>query len=466
MHFVDKIFPRWEKKNFFTISGAVLVTALVLLLPAILKFMLPGPRHASPSGGSEPIWGRFIFAHVLFLVQAFFYFLHPACRFFTKEGRIAVGFFLLFLFGCLMSPWLTGNYRSFQEMIKLFSASSLFFLFLYFSYKGSSGKILRTCAFLGCFLMTGEALLGLGQYALQSDLGLQWLGEKQLQPTWPCATIRFPDGARFIFDSSAAAEILRPYGTFDHPNHFGGLLVVGVILTCYLLLRHAQTRISKTLLTAALTLQGMALVATYSRSAWLGGAIGAAVLLGCRYKDLWRNGRTLLAAIGISAIFTFFIFHHQIIERCSRGSSSVAVPIEHPLQYLQELDLGKRGHFLGIAQEMIVNHPWKGVGFQEFARQIPVSCSEKLPVHNIYMLAAAELGLPAAIAFIAFVILVLWQAFRNSSEEALPAIWLMIAVIGFMDNYFLTSQIGRFLFFAAAALIIINYSSQSVKEKE
>lgn len=465
MHFVDKVFSRWEKKRLFKAMWAILLVGLVLLLPALLKLVFPAPRANSTSGTFGPIWGRFIFAHLLFLVQAFFFFKHPICRQMARSGGYAAGFLLLYLLGCLLSPWLTGCYRSFQELIKLFSASSLFFLFLYYSYKVSSLHILRACAYIGCYLMTAEALLGLGQYALQSDFGLKWLGEKVLDPLGHAASVRLIEGIRWTFDAgSNAMLILRPYGTFDHPNHFGGFLVIGFLLTCHLLANHARTRIAKNIFTLALTIQAMALTATYSRSAWLGGVLGLAIFLGMRLRrcrGFWEKEKTLLIALSIAICTSLFVFHSQIYQRCfPKAIASKETAAATPIQYLFEHDIGERGRFQGISQRMISQYPWHGVGFQEFVRQLPLfdtTKSQLLPVHNIYLLVAAELGLPTAAAFILFVIFITWRAIRNSKWEVLAAFWLTIAVIGFMDNYFLTSQAGRFLFFAAAALVLLKY---------
>lgn len=458
-----------EENNFFMVIrpwlGAFFLSALVLLLPAINKFIFSAPRHAIPPGTSEPIWGRFIFAHLLFLVQVFFFFLHPACRSLPKLARYAIGFLLLFLLGCLLSPWLTGSYRQFQELVKMFSVSSLLFLLLYFSHKGSSRTILRACTYIGCLLMAGEALLGLAQYILQGDLGLRWLGEKHLAPSGPFASLHLANSVRWTFDSGTnMADVLRPYGTFDHPNHFGGLLMVGILLNCHILASYAQSAFSKFFFTLTLTLQALALTATFSRSAWLGIAIGVLIFLGCRLLrgvNLWNSDRALLIALAFSASVTFGFFHDQIFQRCS--ANSACGDIMPRTQYWKDLDLGKRGEFMGIAQSMVAHHPWRGVGFQEFVRQLPnyvASPEQRLPVHNIYLLSAAELGLPAAAVLIVFIILTACRGLRKACPEALLALWISLAFIGFMDNYLLTSQAGRFLLFITAALLLLNHREE------
>jgi len=73
-------------------------------------------------------------------------------------------------------------------------------------------------------------------------------------------------------------------------------------------------------------------------------------------------------------------------------------------------------------------------------------------VHNIYMLSAAELGLPFAAVFAAFMILVLWVGIQRCAVIA--SLWFCYGLIGFMDSYLLVTQIGRILFFTTAALAL------------
>ncbi len=485
MHFIDKVFPRWEKKNFFTLLGGIVLAVAILLAPALLKFVFSKIPYSA--GSSKPSWAYLIFAHLLFLVQVFFFFKHPACRGLNRHARIAAGFLLLYLLGCLASPLLTGCYskRTFQEILKLVSAASLFFLVQYCSYKGSCRGVLRAVAFLGCLIATGEALVGLIQYIFQGDIGLQWAGEKHLQAGGSFASVKLMGGVRWFGDSGTGALwVLRSYGTFDHPNHLGGVLVAGSLLTCHLLC-HAQSK--KFLLTMALALQALALVTTFSRSAWLGIVLGVFVLLACRIarqsggvlsrcRGLWRGERTLAAALCISACMALFVFHEQILQRCSfreRYKEGTNAPGENlpkaSLQYLKDIDIGERVQFLEIAQAMVLKHPWQGVGFQEYVRQMPHFATsgsnplkpqevQRLAVHNIYMLTAAEIGLPFAASFVLFILLTALQGMRNERQDALLAIWVAFALIGFMDNYLLTWQAGRVLFFAIAS-ILLSYST-------
>jgi O-antigen ligase len=61
---------------------------------------------------------------------------------------------------------------------------------------------------------------------------------------------------------------LRAYGTFPHPNIFGGYLAVGVIALAWLT-RFAKSKREIALMLVGSAVLGSTLIVTFSRSAWL-----------------------------------------------------------------------------------------------------------------------------------------------------------------------------------------------------
>ena len=66
-----------------------------------------------------------------------------------------------------------------------------------------------------------QAIVAIGQVAVQGPVGLGWLGEIALDPAAPGIG---------IVESEAGVRLLRGYGLSDHPNILGGLLAAGVIV--------------------------------------------------------------------------------------------------------------------------------------------------------------------------------------------------------------------------------------------
>ncbi len=69
--------------------------------------------------------------------------------------------------------------------------------------------------------------------------------------------------------------------------------------------------------------------------------------------------------------------------------------------------------------EMIRQHPLTGVGVNQFAQRLPDFATWGVetdqPPHNIYLLLAAELGVPGMLCFAAIIGVAVYQAFRLTS---------------------------------------------------
>ena len=91
---------------------------------------------------------------------------------------------------------------------------------------------------------------------------------------------------------------------------------------------------------------------------------------------------------------------------------------------------------------------------------------EHQPVHNIYLLVAAEtgiLGFAVFILFLGFIANTVWRKGLNKISATLFTILSAFLFIGFFDHYLLTIQQGRLLFFLVAGLLV---ASVSVNEEE
>ena len=77
--------------------------------------------------------------------------------------------------------------------------------------------------------------------------------------------------------------------------------------------------------------------------------------------------------------------------------------------------------------QVINQHFWLGVGLGNFIYHVPTI---RQPVHNIYLLLASELGMPALIVMGYWLIV-------NSKKLLLPAVAVII-ITGVTDHYWLT----------------------------
>ena len=178
----------------------------------------------------------------------------------------------------------------------------------------------------------------------------------------------------------------RVYGLSPHPNLLGGQLAVGEILICGLILIAQHRR--RFWLIAAWLLCWITLLLTFSRSAWVaalgGGFVALALLL--RGRQLKRAViKWLFVLLGASLLIVgVFVLAFQpfLLNRLDVA----LVPYE--LQAIVERLSSDR-----LALQIFVAHPLTGVGLaQSIVVMRPLLGTAIDWVHNVPLLAAAELG--------------------------------------------------------------------------
>ncbi len=286
-------------------------------------------------------------------------------------------------------------------------------LLFYTLLKQLSSKELLIKLFTG--VMSVEALWALGQVLFQQDFGLQILGETALS----ASTANL---ARF---SIGNLEFIRGYGSFSHPNVLGGFLAISIFLSLHSTLKKNEK-------TALLTIQFLGLLATFSRSALL--ALLLATFLTNTAKKLFQTKKIRLAFL-TGALLALGLF------TLLRG-----------LDFLSDPALLERLNGYHYAWEMIKNYPL-GVGFSHFTLFLDNIATSALqpweyqPVHNIFVLTLAELGIPF------FILLLAGCAYSIKTKPVLAAPLLILVIIGLFDHYLLTQDQGRFLLIFALSLL-------------
>ena len=143
--------------------------------------------------------------------------------------------------------------------------ATLFFFFLYIVNEIASPVwVIFPVALQGIL----QAIVAIAQYILQRSVGLQILGEYLLDPNW--------HGVSIV--STGSQRILRAYGLSDHPNILGGCLAFGLVLLLAAYL-HGDWK-TRLIILVPFLLMSLALLMTYSRSAWLAFLAGAVFLVG------------------------------------------------------------------------------------------------------------------------------------------------------------------------------------------
>lgn len=288
------------------------------------------------------------------------------------------------------------------------------------------------CAALSIQLITGFVGYARQSTAFLDILNMNWPGV--LDPSMPGASVvQLANGLR----------ILRAYGTLPHPNLLGGFVFLTLLGPGSLFLANKKPNyLALLLLSAGTSLIGL----TFSRSAGLALASFLFILIS-KSKYFERKKLFLLTAtIALTVILTLYPLRDMVSTRVSKST----IPTE------QNSILG-RLWYSQRAVEMIQTHPLTGVGLGSFVLELSNVAVEGVkiePVHNVFLLVTADLGVPGFVLIIGLFISIALNIIKAQSPQAIlaSAILVGLGVIGLFDHYLWTIAPGRMLLGLALGL--------------
>jgi putative inorganic carbon (hco3(-)) transporter len=258
-----------------------------------------------------------------------------------------------------------------------------------------------------------QSIAGLAQYISGGSLGLQIFGESKSYNLYSLML-------------AGTAVISRVSGTFGHPNSLAGFLVMLVVINLALFWAPISERV-KLALWPTLLLMGTALILTFSRAGWLALSVGGMFSLYlCFFRRIKHRGLSFLLSLAL--LILFFI-----------GSVGLITPLRQRL-FLEDYGTAQvRIPLAAVALNIIGHHPWLGIGLGNYTMAAPdydttpegISYEFPRPVHNEFLLIAAEQGLPALILFLIILLYVVIQLFRLSQSRTDPVLpYLAIGLLG------------------------------------
>ncbi|MGH2522496.1 MAG: O-antigen ligase family protein, partial [Anaerolineales bacterium] len=262
---------------------------------------------------------------------------------------------------------------------------------------------------------------------------------------WPGSLSAASPGASVV-ENASGGRWLRAYGTLPHPNLLGGMLLIYLSAAIERFFATGRKR------WLGLVAAGMITLAlTFSRSAWagLGVMIGAsAFLLSCAH---WRRARQALGVGLLAGVFTVLPLMPFLLARANVTGSETGA---------EQRSLGERALLVQASLDFIRARPWTGIGAGAFVVALaaqPDRYAPLEPVHNIPMLALAEMGAPGVLALLGFAGAVLRQMWLRRRRTTLPeAAWALALLgalaVGLFDHYWWTLSPVRMLFVVALGL--------------
>ena len=286
------------------------------------------------------------------------------------------------------------------------------------------------------------ALFGCWQFAVQHVDAMKWLGVAAQDPrTLGVAVVETID-----------FRVLRVYGSFPHPNIFGGWLAIGFVVSVWLASR-ASRKLFAIGWSLASTLLAVALLLTFARGAWIAAIVGIFLVL----IRMWtmRVGATRrvaptdalsiqYAAITLlcSAIIVGVIGYEQRVFVFSRVEAQGR---------LETKSFDERTQSLKDGVSIFLKHPIFGSGPNAEMLELNQKTSVPLqPPHDVFLLSLDDFG-------IAGVVLLGWLLIRYRNfvkSRFLSGYWILIplCLLGLFDHYPMSLWAGESLVFVTFLL--------------
>lgn len=264
--------------------------------------------------------------------------------------------------------------------------------------------------------MLASGLVGIIQFFTQIVVANKWLGIAEQLP-WQA-------GVSVL--ETASGRILRAYGAFPHPNIFGGLSAVAIILFLSAKEKLPHWLSLRSVEWLVVTILSVGLLVSFSRNAWLGLILGLAILVFQRKKIIHWAWWILILAVLFNGLWYQFSFGRVSVNN-----------------RLEQQSLNERVAALETAFTIARAHPWFGVGLGQFnvaaETLLPLRDPRYIePVHNVYLLILGEVGIIGALIL---VLLASWLA-RRLEVWIYPAL-SVILFLGLFDHYWWTDTSAR-----------------------
>ena len=266
-----------------------------------------------------------------------------------------------------------------------------------------------------------SAVLGLSQFVSQTALPNKWLGLAEHRPgDLGVAVIEATN-----YTGQVTGRWLRAYGSFDQPNILGALMAVAILLAL-VSWRRVTSNLARVFLVVAVGLWSWAMLASWSRAAWIAVFLGWLMALGLSFFGQRRYRKFLivfLAAIIVWSICWLWPFRDLGYSRLAGQAR------------LEQKSLVERQDGYRQAWPLIKQNPWLGVGLNNYTGVLSQKSATigpawlYQPVHNSIVLIVSEIGW-LGFGWLFGGLLILLAQFKKQRDDLWPVavgvIWLML----------------------------------------
>ena len=365
-----------------------------------------------------------------------------------SKDRVFLFFVLLFvLWGYASVLWSHDKDLALQQVLHLMEAALLFVMLI-----AGPLKFRR----VGAWFIFGACvvgLLGVGQFVFQDTFSSTLLGVSKHVPY---------EAGTSVVSSSEIGRWLRAYGSFSHPNIFGGYMAIAFFISVMLFgvrfCRKKKCWIYQYIIPTVLL---MGVFMSFSRSAIVVTAVALCVVF--LYSLSRKKG-----------VFSSYVFVYSL------SLFVLLVTVFAPLVYTrlavsspqEKTSLSERSSQVHESWELSKKNIWTGVGAGNYTRALYEIYPDRpgweyQPVHNVFLLIFVELGMIGLILLfcisVSFLIFVdsfickgkkrhCWLMKNAGIWFVLVSIFFPYMFISFFDHYLFSSYIGLMLLVAGAGL--------------
>ena len=294
-----------------------------------------------------------------------------------------------------------------------------------------------------------QAVLALMQFVTGSSLGLGFLGEEQ----------------QLMTDVSGASQVSRASGTLGHPNSLAMYLatLLPLVLGAALV---AASWLRRFLLTGVFLLGVAAMVATLSRGGMLVGAATIFIFIVVWAKRAGKLGivsSVMLTGVAVAAL--------------------LLVMLENPIKSRFIEDRYETAHIrlplMRVAFNMVEHNLWLGVGLNNYSQTADkydntverITSDFPHPVHNMFLLLLAEIGIFGFLAFLCVVFGALKKGWDTSKardgELSVLSLGLTLGLLAMLlhafVDYFYVSTYFTFWFISGAIVGLWHMKGELLK---
>jgi O-antigen ligase len=365
----------------------------------------------------------------------------PATKLFFKQplhrlSLIIFGLYSLCLIPFSISPWLS-LYR-----LATFAIGIILFVLV------SKLPIRKSClAFISG--ATVSSLLGVWQFLSQTSITSKWLGLAGHQSEALGVSVieaLAPDGI--------IERWLRAYGSFDHPNMFGGVMALSLIIASWLWLfrKDAKNKFEGIILIISLIVLSAGTIVSFSRAAWLAAGVGIITTL-LYYlfsqKKRWPDLFAWCASIGVVTLLITSQYSYLLTPRITGDTR------------LEEISITERLDGLKSSKELFFKKPLFGFGVGTYTLALQEINDHKpswyyQPVHNSLLVLLVEIGLLGIVLLGLTLILFGYYLYKNTAKNnrwLITTLFLSIAVLSFLDHWLVSLHFGTLFIAALLGLI-------------